>query len=480
MEKIHNFINGEFYPAKSNNYLDVFEPATGKIYAKVSDSNYDDVVFAVKSAQNSFDHWSNLSIEKRSNYLINIANEIENQIDEFSEYEARDTGKPISLARSIDIPRAISNFRFFAEFSLSFESEYYLNSNTSKNRIIRYPLGVVGCISPWNLPLYLFTWKIAPALIVGNTVLAKPSELTPYTAYKLGEICKKIKLPAGVLNIINGRGETAGNGIVRHPSIKAISFTGGTKTGKLISAKCSSTFKKLSLEMGGKNPSIIFNDCNYEKMLETLVRSSFSNQGQICLCSSRLFIEESMYDQFKIDFCEIVKNLKIGDPNNFDTQYGAITSLQHYNKIIDYISLAKKQSVNLLSGGNSIILDGRCKGGWFIEPTIIEGLSNIDKINREEIFGPIVTLQKFSNEQEVINLANETDYGLSATIWSQDKVKANRIADQIDAGIIWINSWLIRDLRTPFGGMKESGLGREGGEYALQFFTETKNICSLQ
>ena len=312
MEKIHNFINGEFYPANSNNYLDVFEPATGQVYAKVTDSNSDDILYAVKSAQSAFDRWSTLSIEKRSNYLINISNEIENRIDEFAEYESRDTGKPISLARSIDIPRAISNFRFFANFGLSFQSEYYLNSEQSKNRVVRYPLGVVGCISPWNLPLYLFTWKIAPALIVGNTVLAKPSELTPYSAYKLGEICKKIELPPGVLNIIHGRGETVGDGIVTHPSIKAISFTGGTKTGKLIANQSSSSFKKISLEMGGKNPAIVFDNYNYDKMLETMVKSSFSNQGQICLCSSRLLIEKSMYDQFKIDFIEKVKNLRIG------------------------------------------------------------------------------------------------------------------------------------------------------------------------
>tara|TARA_B100001996_G_C18662325_1_gene593550 strand:- start:248 stop:1690 length:1443 start_codon:yes stop_codon:yes gene_type:complete len=479
VEKIHNFINGEFYPANSNNYLDVFEPATGQVYAKVTDSNSDDILYAVKSAQSAFDRWSNLSIEKRSNYLINISNEIENRLDEFAEYESRDTGKPISLARSIDIPRAISNFRFFANFGLSFQSEYYLNSDQSKNRVVRYPLGVVGCISPWNLPLYLFTWKIAPALIVGNTVLAKPSELTPYSAYKLGEICKKIELPPGVLNIIHGRGETVGDSIVTHPSIKAISFTGGTKTGKLIANQSSSSFKKISLEMGGKNPAIVFDNYNYDKMLETMVKSSFSNQGQICLCSSRLLIEKSMYDQFKIDFIEKVKNLRIGDPNNFDTEYGAISSLEHFDKIMNYISLAKKSSGTVLIGGNSVKIDGRCDGGWFIEPTIIEGLSNLNKINKDEIFGPVVTLQKFTTEEEAINLANETDYGLSATIWSKDKIKANRVADQIDAGIIWINSWLIRDLRTPFGGMKQSGLGREGGEDVLLFFTETKNICML-
>ena len=478
VNRIYNFIGGHFVPPKSDKFIKVYEPATGIIYAEASNSNLSDVEDAYASAEKAFPIWSRLSIDKRAEFLNRIADGIEDRIDEFAEYESRDTGKPIKLARTVDIPRAISNFRFFASYGIKFKFEDSLDSKTSQNKIIRSPLGVVGCISPWNLPLYLFTWKIAPALIMGNTVIAKPSEITPFTAYILGQICKDVFLPEGVLNIIHGNGQLAGKSLVAHPKVKAISFTGGTLTGASIAKKAAPTFKKVSLEMGGKNPAIIFEDCDYKKMLETVVLSSFSNQGQICLCSSRLLIEDSIYEKFKLDFIEKVSGLIIGDPKEIDTQFGSISSRGHFKKILNYIENSKKEGARILIGGRSIKFKGRCKRGWFIEPTVIEGLDNTSALNQEEVFGPVVTLQSFRTESMAIKIANDIDYGLSATIWTKDNKKSNRLASNIDAGVVWVNCWMVRDLRTPFGGMKRSGLGREGGEEVLKFFTEQKNICT--
>ncbi|MBT7515771.1 MAG: aldehyde dehydrogenase [Candidatus Marinimicrobia bacterium] len=479
MEKLYNFINGKFVAPNSNQYLEIFEPATGQTYAQVADSNSADIENAYESAQNAFGNWSSLSVKERADYLNKIAEGLESRLDEFAEYESRDTGKPISLAKSVDIPRAVSNFRFFADYGQEFNFESELNNDQSHNKIIRSALGVIGCISPWNLPLYLFSWKIAPALIAGNTVVAKPSEITPFTAFKLGEICQDAGLPPGVLNIIHGQGSIAGDALVNHSKIKAISFTGGTTTGKLIAKKTASSFKKLSLEMGGKNPSIIFSDCDFDKMMKTVVRSSFSNQGQICLCSSRILVEESIYEKFKTNFIQRVSDLRMGDPSEIETQFGALSSKGHFDNVIDYIEIAKQEGGKILVGGNAKKLNGRCGNGWFIEPTIIEGLNNSCRTNQEEIFGPLVTLQSFKSEKDAIQLANETEYGLSATIWTEDNEKANRVSALIDAGVIWVNCWLVRDLRTPFGGMKQSGLGWEGGDEALRFFTEPKNICTL-
>ncbi len=477
MELLSNFINGDYVNPKSNNYLDVFEPATGQVYCQVPNSNGDDIHLAVNSAIDAFPKWSSLSLDERSLYLKTIAEMIESRLDEFAKYESRDTGKPISLARSVDIPRAVSNFRFFAEYASQFEFEFNINNDSSHNTVIRSPLGPVGCISPWNLPLYLFTWKIAPALITGNTVVAKPSELTPFTAFKFGEICKDAGLPAGVLNIIHGQGMTAGDALISHSGIKAISFTGGTATGKVIATKSAPMFKKISLEMGGKNPAVVFSDCDYDAMLETVVKSSFSNQGQICLCSSRIMVEENIYNKFRKDFVEKVSALIVGDPIEDSTQIGSITSKPHLDKVMTYIELAQEEGGTILTGGKQVNIKGRCEGGWFVEPTVIDGLINSCRTNQEEIFGPIVTIIPFKDEGEAIDIANDTEYGLSATIWTEDIDKATRVARNIDAGVIWINCWLVMNLRTPFGGMKQSGMGREGGTEILNFFTEPKNIC---
>ena len=476
-EIVDNYINGEFLEPLNKQYLDIFEPATGLVYGKVAESSDYDVKLAVDAAKNAFIPWSKLSLQERSEYLKKIAKEIKYRSEILAQCESKDTGKPITLANKVDIPRAVENFEFFANFSKKFNFNSNIENRNSTNSIFRDPLGVVGCISPWNLPLYLFTWKIAPALIVGNTVLAKPSEITPFTASKLAEICSDIGLPAGVLNIVNGSGQVAGDLLVKNKNIKAISFTGGTDTGKQIYQNSFASLKKLSLEMGGKNPAIIFEDCNYESMLKTVVKSSFTNQGQICLCSSRILVEETIFEKFKTDFCNAISELNIGDPKNDKTQFGSITSDEQFKKIKHYINLAKNENGNILLGGKTIKLQGRCKNGWFIEPTVIEGLDNRSRLNQEEIFGPVVTLQSFKSEEEAIEIANDTQYGLSATIWTNSHKKSDRVAKNIDAGVVWINCWMVRDLRTPFGGMKDSGLGREGGESVLRFFTEQKTIC---
>ncbi len=480
METLANFINGQFSDPNSGNYLDVFEPATGQVYARVPDSNGHDVNTAIEAAEKAFYDWSVTSSEERAGLLHKIADGIETRLDKLAEYESRDTGKPLSLAKTVDIPRAVTNFRFFADLVLEHETEEILDGQGSVNRIIRQPLGIVGCISPWNLPLYLFTWKIAPAIASGNCVIGKPSELTPYTAFKLGEICQEAELPNGVLNIVQGSGINAGSAIVSHSKIKAVSFTGGTKTGETISREAAPQFKKLSLELGGKNPNIIFADCDFDSMLETTIRSSFSNQGEICLCGSRIFVEETIYDTFRDAFVERSQSLNVGDPNDEKTDMGALISKGHLEKVTGYIDLAKEEGGTILTGGENVHGNARCNDGYFVEPTVIDGLSADCRTNQEEIFGPVVSLIPFSSEDEVIAMANSTQYGLSASIWTEDKTKADRVAGQLDSGVVWVNCWMVRDLRTPFGGMKNSGVGREGGLEAFEFFTEQKNICRIQ
>ncbi len=477
MEKLKNYINGILTTPYSNNYINDYNPATGEVFTMLPDSNSEDVELAVKSAEKAFSNWSNLTVETRSDYLMKIAELIRKNLDEFAHFETMDTGKPLWLSKTVDIPRAIKNFEFFASAITQFSSESHMTDNVALNYTLRQPLGIVGAISPWNLPLYLFSWKIAPALAAGNCVIAKPSEITPLTAFKLSEICIEAKLPEGVLNIIQGYGHKAGAAIVSHPKIKAITFTGGTKTGIEISKIAAPMLKKLSLELGGKNPNIIFADCKYEEMLETTVQSSFRNQGEICLCGSRIFIERNIYDKFKKDFVARVKKLKVGDPLKENSDLGAIVSHQHYDKILYYINLAINEGGKVLCGGRPVNIEGRCKDGWFIDPTVIEGLAYNCKTNQEEIFGPVVTLTPFETEEEVLMMANSTEYGLASIIWTENLTRAHKLASKIKTGIVWINCWMFRDLRTPFGGMKNSGIGREGGSEALRFFTEAKNVC---
>jgi len=477
MVRIENYIGGELVKPASGSYLDNFEPATGKVYSEIADSDDRDVNLAVEAAKAAFPRWSKTPPEERFELLNNLAGLIERDLEALAEAESVDNGKPVSLARSLDIPRSVANFKFYATGAMHTWNESHETVGKAINYTLRQPLGVVGCISPWNLPLYLFTWKIAPALAAGCTVVAKPSEVTPMTAYLLSKLCMEAGLPVGVLNIVHGTGPKVGSAIVAHRDIKAISFTGGTKTGEDIARTAAPMFKKLSLELGGKNPNIIFADCDYEEMLATTIRSSFSNQGEICLCGSRIFIERPMYEQFKGDFISRVRALKVGDPMDADTDVGAIVSKQHFEKIMSYIDLAREEGGTILTGGNSVAMDGRCADGWFIEPTVIDGLPFDCRTNQEEIFGPVVTLTPFDTEEEVLGYANSVRYGLSSTIWTENLSRAHRVAAAIESGIVWINCWLFRDLRTPFGGVKDSGLGREGGFEALKFFTEEKNVC---
>lgn len=477
MDKIKNYINGELVVPLSGSYIDNFNPATGEVYSYIPDSDELDIESAVQAAENAFPAWSVTSVEERSKLMMKIASLIEKNFDKLALAESIDNGKPVTLAKNVDIPRAVRNFEFFASAIVLFSSEAHLTEDRAVNYTIRNPIGVVGAISPWNLPLYLFSWKIAPALAAGNCVVAKPSEITPMTAYMLSELCIEAGLPPGVLNIVHGYGQKVGRAISAHPKITGITFTGGTKTGADIASIAAPMFKKLSLELGGKNPVLIFADARYDEMLQTTIRSSFSNQGEICLCGSRIFVDKNIYQRFKKDFVERTKHLKIGDPLEEETNLGAIVSNQHMEKILYYIELAKQEGGKILCGGERVQLKGRCSNGWFIEPAVIEGLPYNCRTNQEEIFGPVVTLVPFESEEEALMMANSTEYGLASIIWTENLTRAHRISAQIKTGIVWVNCWMFRDLRTPFGGMKNSGVGREGGLEALRFFTEAKNVC---
>ena len=473
---IKNYINGTFQNPTDNNWLDNYNPSNGEVYGQIPNSSKQDVENAYTAAKTAFLSWSQTTLEERSRILIKISELLEANLQRFAEAESKDNGKPISLAKAIDIPRAASNFRFFGNAITQFASESHESIGQAINYTLRQPIGVVGCISPWNLPLYLFTWKIAPAIAAGNCVVAKPSEVTPLTAYLLGEICNQAGLPKGVLNIVHGLGTTTGQAIIEHPNIKAISFTGGTATGAHIAKVAAPLFKKLSLELGGKNPNIIFADCDYDAMLTTTVRSSFANQGQICLCGSRIFVEASIYERFKKDFVEKVNALKVGHPSEASTNIGALVSKLHLEKVKDYITIAKAENGTILCGGNEVIVKG-FENGYYLQPTIIEVESDKCSVNQEEIFGPVVTIMPFNTEDEVLQMANNVKYGLSATLWTNNLKRTMQMSNQLEAGIVWVNTWMMRDLRTPFGGVKASGVGREGGFEALRFFTEAKNVC---
>lgn len=477
MERILNYIGGELIEPLSGEYLDNYDPSRGTVYSEIPDSNAGDIDLAVKAANAAFPVWSKTPREERSRLMLKVAELIDANHEMLSRAESRDNGKPLKLARKVDIPRASANFRFFATAILHESTEAHQMDQVSMNYTQRTPIGVAGCISPWNLPLYLFTWKIAPALAAGNTVVAKPSEITPMTAFLLSKLCIEAGLPKGTLNIVHGLGPKVGQAISEHAHVPIISFTGGTATGKRIAATAAPMFKKLSLELGGKNPNIIFADCDFDKALSTSVQSSFANQGQICLCGSRIFIERSVYQKFRDAFVEKVSKLEVGNPADENSNLGAVVSEAHMEKVLTYINLAKEEGGTILTGGKRIMMPGELSGGYYLAPTVIEGLDHLCRTNQEEIFGPVVTLTPFDTEEDVLEMANSTPYGLSATLWTNDLNKTQRVSSGLKSGIVWVNCWLVRDLRTPFGGVKQSGVGREGGWDALQFFTEKKNVC---
>ncbi len=476
MQKLLNYINGELKEPISGDYIENESPGDGKVFSLVPDSDKRDVENAVQAAKTAFPIWSKLSKQKRHDYMMLLADGIENRMEELIVAESKDNGKPEWLARQVDIPRASENLRFYATASLHFASQMHDMDGKAINYTLREAVGVAGCISPWNLPIYLFTWKIAPALAAGNTVVAKPSEVTPYTAYLLSKICQEVGFPAGVLNIVHGYGHKVGDAISRHPDTPIISFTGGTVTGAKIAEIAAPMFKKLSLELGGKNPNIIFADANFRDALEMALKASFRNQGQICLCGSRLFVEKSIYTKFRDEFVARTKKLSVGNPKE-DNDLGAVVSKDHMFKILEKIELAKQEGGSILCGGQRVVLEGELKDGYYIAPTIIEGLGHLCRTNQEEIFGPVISIIPFEDEDDVIEMANSTKYGLAASIFTQDISKGHRVAAKIDSGIVWINTWMMRDLRIPFGGMKDSGVGREGGFKSLEFFTEPKNVC---
>jgi aminomuconate-semialdehyde/2-hydroxymuconate-6-semialdehyde dehydrogenase len=467
-----NFINGEFVPPRSDAYFDDINPATAEVIASIPDSDERDVDDAVRAAKAAFPTWSRTSAAERSNLLLKLAAVIEKNLDELARTESIDNGKTISLAKRLDIPRAVANFRFFATAILHQSSDAHVMDAAALNYTLRQPLGVAGLISPWNLPLYLLSWKIAPAIAAGNSCVAKPSELTPLTANRLAELSLEAGIPPGVINIVHGYGIKAGRALTCHDDVAAISFTGGTVTGAAVAANAAPRFKKLSLELGGKNPNLIFADADLEDAIATSIRSSFWNQGEICLCGSRIFVERSIHDEFVSRFVDATKKLRIGDPLDDSTDIGALISEAHLQKVLGYIDLAAKEGGTIAAGGHRVE-----RPGYFVEPTIITGLGTDCRVLQEEIFGPVVTITPFDTEADALSFANSTRYGLSATIWTRDLSRAHRVAASLDAGTIWINCWLLRDLRVPFGGMKESGVGREGGFESLNFFTEAKNIC---
>ena len=477
MEVLKNYIGGRHIDALSGKTLDVSNPATAEVYASIPDSDEADVDQAVQAALVAAPGWERTAPYERARILLRLAQLLEEQLDRFVAAETRDTGKPLSLSRAVDIPRAVQNIRFYAAAIQQFTSQASVHAKTGINYVSRKPCGVVACISPWNLPLYLFTWKVMPALAAGNAVVAKPSEVTPYTAYLLSELCTEAGLPDGVLNIVQGTGVRAGAALCRHPQIPAISFTGGTATGIEIARHAAPALKKLSLELGGKNPTIVFDDCDFASTVKTAVKAAFANQGQICLCGSRILVQNSIYKRFQEAFLEEAKKLRVGDPLDPTTTTGSLVSKEHFDKVMRCIETAREEGARITLGGAAVNPEGPCAHGYFIEPTVIEGLDAFSTTNQREIFGPVTSLIQFSTEEEAIQFANATPYGLSASVWTSSLNRAHRVAQALESGIVWINCWLLRDLTTPFGGVKQSGIGREGGMESLEFFTEPKTVC---
>ena len=471
---VRNYVNGIFVDSKET--IEDINPATSEVIATIPRSNLNDVNEAVLAADKARDNWSSLSLDERRKWLEKIANALEARSEEIAKLESLDTGKPIKIARVVDASRSVANFRFFAEFSKDFHEQKFLMEDAT-NHVIFKPVGIAGLITPWNLPLYLLSWKIAPAIVMGNTVVAKPSELTPLTANLLAEVFDEVGLPAGVVNIVHGFGHETGQAIVSHPLVNLISFTGGTITGKKVAETAAPMFKKLSLELGGKNATIVLDDVNLDSAIPGIARSGFLNQGQVCLCGSRILVSDKIWDDFLEKFIGHVSNMKVGDPSSDDSDLGALVSLSHRDKVESYIHLAEREGGEILYGGKRPSLESPFDEGSFLEPTIVSNLDYQSRTATEEIFGPVVTLHKFEKDEDAVEMANCTEYGLAGSVWTSDSARGKSLAEKIETGMVWINTWLHRDLRVPFGGVKNSGVGTEGGRWSLSFFSQPVNIC---
>ena len=471
---VRNYVNGIFVDSKET--IEDINPATSEVIATIPRSNLNDVNEAVLAADKARDNWSSLSLDERRKWLEKIANALEARSEEIAKLESLDTGKPIKIARAVDASRSVANFRFFAEFSKDFHEQKFLMEDAT-NHVIFKPVGIAGLITPWNLPLYLLSWKIAPAIVMGNTVVAKPSELTPLTANLLAEVFDEVGLPAGVVNIVHGFGHETGQAIVSHPLVNLISFTGGTITGKKVAETAAPMFKKLSLELGGKNATIVLDDVNLDSAIPEIARSGFLNQGQVCLCGSRILVSDKIWDNFLEKFIDHVSNMKVGDPSSDDSDLGALVSLSHRDKVESYIHLAEREGGKILYGGKRPSLESPFDEGSFLEPTIVSNLDYQSRTATEEIFGPVVTLHKFEKDEDAVEMANCTEYGLAGSVWTSDSARGKSLAEKMETGMVWINTWLHRDLRVPFGGVKNSGVGTEGGRWSLSFFSQPVNIC---
>ena len=477
MRRIANLIAGKWAAPQDGKYFDDHNPATGEKIAEIPSSTAADIRTAVAGAQAAQPEWGALPVEERAVWLDSIASALEARSDEIAELESKDTGKPVALARAVDAARSALNFRFFAKLVRELPDEQY-KMEDALNVVVRKPVGVAGLITPWNLPLYLLSWKVAPAILMGNCVVCKPSRLTPLTANLLAEVVTEVGLPPGVVNLVHGSGSKCGQALVEHPAVGAISFTGGTSTGRSVAAGAAPLFKKLSLELGGKNATIVCDDADLEKTVPGAARAAFMNQGQVCLCGSRLLVERSIWDEFVPRFVAYVKAMSIGDPASCDL--GALVSQEHRKKVEGYVALAQEEGGTVLCGGERPVLEPPFDAGAFLEPAVIEGLAPDSRSATEEIFGPVVTLHPFENDDEALAIANNTEYGLAGSVWTRDLERGRRIAEGIDTGMVWVNCWLHRDLRVPFGGVKNSGVGREGGRYSLEFFSEPTNICLME
>jgi len=475
MDDLCNYIGGRFVTHSGDQWLGNTEPATGSHICRVPLSDSSDIDAAVAAARSAHPAWGALSHSERADWLDRIADALEARYEDVAALESRDTGKPISLARDVDAQRSVSNFRFFAGMLREHEEEVFEMASAT-NYVVHKPVGVGALITPWNLPLYLLSWKVAPAIGMGNTVVCKPSELTPMTADLLMQVIDEVGLPAGVVNLVHGDGVGAGAPLVAHSDVDLVSFTGGTSTGEKVAASAAPAFKKLSLELGGKNASVVFADCDMESTVTGVVRAGFLNQGQVCLCGSRILVEDSIYDEFRDRFIDAVEAMRVGDPSDEATDLGALISGQHLEKVQSYVELAKQEGGNLLTGGAPCMPAEFEHGNW-MGPTVIEGLSPDSRCSTEEIFGPVVTLHPFSSEDEAVAIANNTRYGLAGSVWTGDLEKGKRVSEAIETGMVWVNTWLHRDLRVPFGGVKDSGVGREGGKWSLGFFSEAMNVC---